>query len=180
MTIQVFNPTAEPIGPFRFGGREIIFQPDQDKNPGSYRYELAPKLPPHGPEGAPTLEQIKTYQEDIRMGRRPAGRFVKISDERLATNVLELEDDFKRWFDGNSSERKAVVGAEKLEFGEAIINRIKVERDHFRLEALKAREEFEKQKEELKAALEAERAEMAKQLAIARSEAKLSNTRVVK
>lgn len=30
MSIQVYNPTAEPIGPFRYGGREIIFQPDQE------------------------------------------------------------------------------------------------------------------------------------------------------
>lgn len=180
MSIQVYNPTAEPIGPFRYGGREIIFQPDQEKNPGSYVYELAPKVPPNGPQGKPSIEQIKVYQEDIRQGRIPAGKFVKVSEEKLATNVMELEDDFKRWFDGNAIERKNVPNSDKLEFGETIINRIKVERDHYRLEALKAREEFERQKEEMKQALEAERQEMAKQLAIARSEAKVSSTRVIK
>lgn len=183
-TIQVFNPTAQPIGPIHYGDRELVFQPDPDKNPKQYTWELAPKTAPLDDLGNPT-HSIKDWQAMVRANKAPGytrgGRFKEIDDApKLASNIVELPADFKVWFDATGSVKRDVPGAEKLIFGKELVNNIKAELTALKAEKAAIEAESQRKIDELREQYENEKKAMERELAASRAEVKVANTRVVK
>lgn len=180
MSIPVYNETDTPVGPLHFGHLEIVFQPDQDKNPGTFAWEYAPKKPPLDEKTMEPIMSTKAWQEKLRLDQIPefrgGGRWVKVSSEPLPTNIVDLPDDFSVWLKENGGACSKIKGFDKLIIGENLRNRLQEETKA--LKAEKAR--LERERLELVAAMELQKAELQKQLLEAKAEVKVANTRVVK